>query len=66
MNRWVVSSQVLTQSYSIDKYIYPPRNRFPHLPICSSIHPNGHVLQEQNLLPPPSDYPAHEQAWTDG
>ena len=37
MNRWVVSSQVLTQSYSIDQYIIPHHKILPF--ICPSTHP---------------------------
>ena len=46
MNRWVVSSQVLTQSYS--NYIYSLFNIY--LLIYSSIYPNGQEQERRELF----------------
>ena len=46
MNRWVVSSQVLTQAFSISLYLL---NNI-YLLIYSSIHPNGRVQTSNFFL----------------
>ncbi len=59
MNRWVVSSQVLTQAFSISLYLL---NNI-YLLIYSSIHPNGRVKTRIYSLT--SCFSLLTRAWTD-
>ena len=62
MNRWVVSSQVLTQSYSVSIDNSSSQNPAAHLPVYSSIHPIGHATMK---APPWFFSFTHMHAWMD-